>query len=361
MKKLIFSVFTFSLALLFALSGCSCTATPPLTFNDAYLGEESVSGNYYSETLEYSVESESSYQTITNSAGVDQSKVPKYKGTYVVYFSNANNSLPDINTNINYDENDYQYIKSVLSLSFTVNGITYNDQIVSEVYFYSNEYSLAPVYSKTTMKYTYLVIGIEQKLSQVIYQYSTVYNKANFKTTKAYYAPSENEDINNIDVTNTNINNASDPSYFDTAKLKPFLNGTSTYEYTVRTAIDNNQLMFAIRNSNLGSVTLPTISYSYDKPIEIVAQNKNNANITIDELEYNGQTKENVNMPIKNVEFYINSTTNRGSSKYMSIQKEAVDGINNNALIVEYAEPLLSGLSTIGALVYKLNKVTINN
>ena len=356
MKKLLFVVLSFSLALLFALSGCSCATPQPLSFNRAYLGEGS---GYYSEELEYSVGYESTYQSITNSAGVDQSKIPEFNGTYVVNFSNKNNHrLPEgVTTDLDY-ELDYHYIKSTLSLSFTVNNKTYNDQIVSEVYFHSKDWSLAPVYSKTTMKYTYLFVDAENDLSQIIYQFSTTYKKNGYISTKTFYQPEENEDVNLIDITDTDVNS---PSYFDTQKLKAMAGNGKSHEYDLQAIVDNNQLMFAIRNSNLGSVKLPTVSFSYDAPVDITAQNRNQANYTIENLIYNGENKDNTNMPINNVEFYINATNNRGSSKYMSIQREAVNGISNNALIVEYAEPLLSGLSNIGALVYKLNKVTIIN
>lgn len=350
MKKLLFSIFTLSLALLFALSGCSCTATPPLAFNKAYIGEGI--GNY-SETLEYSIEFAKSYQGISANANVDEEKLPKdLSGTYVSYFSDATNSLPSgITTNIDY-ENDYHYIKSVLSLSYTINGKTYFDQMVNEVYFHSKDWSFAPVYSKTTMKYTYFVVD-QETLPQAIYQYSTTYNKANFKTIKTIYNPADNEDVNLIDIT--------DSSSFDTTKLTPFSGSGVSHEYTIRTAIDNNQLLFAIRNSSLEGATIPTISFTYDNATSIAAKGRNDATYTINNLNYNGTPINTIELPVKNIEFYINNVNNRGSSKYLSIQKGAVDNVKNNALMVEYAEPFLSGLSTVGALVYKLNKVTINN
>ncbi len=356
MKKILFVVLSFSLALIFALSGCSCAVSQPLSFNKAYLGESS--GNY-AEVLEYSVGYESTYQSITNSAGVDQAKIPEFNGKYVVEFSNyRNNDLPDgVVTDLDYEQ-DYHYIKSTFTLSFTVNNKTYNDQIVSEVYFHSKDWSLAPVYSKTTMKYTYFFPDAEEDLTQMIFQYSTLYKKSGYILTKTYYEPEENEDVNLIDITDTDVNS---PNYFDLQKLKAMAGNGKSHGYELKGVVDNNQLMFAIRNSNLGTVNLPTVSFSYDTPIKITAKNRNQANYTIENLIYNGENKDNTNIPVNNVEFYINATNNRGSSKYMSIQKEAVDGISNNALIVEYAEPLLSGLSNIGALVYKLNKVTIIN
>ena len=347
MKKLLFAILACSLAFIFALSGCSCAVTQPLVFNKTYLGEGS--GNY-SETLEYTVGYESTYQSITNSTNTSSSDIPAFNGTYVVYFSDSNND-PGVTTDINF-ENDYHYIKSVLSLSFTHNGKTYNDQIVSEVYFHSKEWSYAPVYSKTTMKYTYFTVNTQDQFPQVIYQYTTLYKKSSYVLTKTHYDPDENEDINLIDITDENSLN--------TQKLVGFNNSGASHEYTLRRAVDNAQLMFAIRNSTL-STSLPTVSYSYDVPINIKAESKGQENCTINQLDYNGQSLSNVNMPITNVVFGIDSTNNKGSSKFMKIQKEAVGDIKNNALIVEYAEPLLSGLTNVGALVYKLNKVTIGN
>ncbi len=353
MKKLLFVVLSFSLAFLFALSGCSCAATQPLSFNKAYLGEKT--GNY-SEILEYSVGYESSYQDISNNTEIRKDQIPEYKGTYVVEFSNSHNALPSgINTDIDYEQ-DYHYIKSVLSLDVTFNGKTYNDKIVSEVYFHSKDWSLAPVYSKSTIKNTYLSIE-DNEVDQKIYQYSIIYTKSNYTVTKTYYAPDANEDVNLIDVTNTTDSNSS--SYFNTQKLLPLSGNENSQQYQIRTIIDNAQLLFAIRSSNIDDTIIPTTSFTYDQPVKMMASYKNDVNYTFEKLTYNGENKDNTNIPVENLEFSINSTNNRGSSKYLSIQKESANGVNDNALIVEYAEPILSGISNIGALVYKLNKVTI--
>ncbi len=356
MKKLLFAVLSLSLALIFALSGCSCATTQPLSFNKAYLGDVP-SGSYY-ERLEYSVGYERTYQSITDSIGIDQNKMKdcNFNGTYVVEFSDSHNALPDgIETNLTY-EPDYFCIKTTLNLYFTVNGKTYHDQMVGEVYFFSRDWSLAPVYSVNTSKYTYFYLDSDEPLPQVIYQTSTLYKKGKYTLTKMRYAPQENEDINNLDLTETDVNS---PNYFDLTKLSAFTGNGKSYEYELKRVVDNAQLMFAIRNSDSNTANLPTISFSYDKPIDISAKKKNQANYTFNTLTYNGDNKDNTNMLVNNVEFYINTTNNRGSSKYLSIQCEEVNGIKNNALIVEYAEPLVSSISTIGALVYKLTNATV--
>ncbi len=352
MKKLLYTILCLILTLFFALFGCSCAIAQPLTFNKNYLGD---ANGHYSEILEYTVENQSSYQSITNSTDVDDANIPKFSGTYVVEFSDY---LPtEIDTDIDYEQY-YHYIKSTLSLNISfADGTELNDKIISEVYFHSKDWSLAPVYSKTTMKNTYLSLSSETKYQQMIYQYSALYNKENYTLTKTYYNPAENEDINLIDITDTDPNS---PSYFNTEKLVALSGNGNSHEYKTRTIIDNAQLLFAIRNSNLDGSTLPTVSFTYEKPIDMVAKNRNEVNYTLENFTYNGEDKSSTNITVNNIEFYINSTNNRGSSKYMSIQKEEANGIKNNALIVEYAEPLLSGLSNIGALVYKLNKVTIS-
>ncbi len=355
MKKLLFTCFSLCLAILFALSGCSCTMTQPLVFNKAYIGDGS--GNY-SEKLEYSVGYESSYQDITNATNIDKDKIPSYSGTFVFEFSNSHNALPiGIKTDIDYEQ-DYHYLKSSLTLDITLDGKTYNDKIITEVYFHSKDWSLAPVYSKTTMKNTYMALGSEISVDQMIYQYTTLYKKGSYTLTKTYYKADDKEDVNLIDIENTTDSNS--PSFFNTEKLSAMSGNGKSYEYEVRRVIDNAQLMFAIRNSDLNNA-IPTVSFSYGSPININASNKNQTNYNIDKLIYNGENKDKTNMTVNNIEFSINSTNNRGSSKYMAIQANEVNGIKNNALIVEYAEPVLSGLSNIGALVYKLNKVTIKN
>ncbi len=362
MKKLLFIVLSLILTFLFALSGCSCEVSQPLSFNKAYLVDISNGDHHYTETLSYAVTYKPVYQNISNASDLDDDKIVEcgFNGNYDVYFSNKLNELPEgITTNINFkEEQDLHYIKSTLNLSFTVNGKTYNDQIISEVYFYSRDFSLAPVYSITTMKYTYFFLNIEDELTQVIYQYSNTYNKSKYRSTKMCYQAETDEDINDIDLTMTAETYKGSLGYFDLTKLKPISGNGKSHEYELKRVIDNNQLMFAIRNSNL-SATIPTISFTYDDAVEITANNRNTVDYEIKGLTYNGQAIPDTTMKVKNVEFGINATNNRGSSKYMYIQKEAVNGINNNALIVEYAEPLLSGFANVGALVYKLTNATV--
>ena len=351
MKKLLYTILCLGLTLIFALFACSCAMTQPLTFNKNYLGD--VKDNYY-EKLEYSVEYKSSYQDIVNATTYANEDIPTFNGTYVVEFSD--HTITELESDINFDEQSYHHLKSTLSLDITFkDGTVLNDKIVSEVYFYSKDWALAPIYSMSTMKTSFLTLGAETKYEQMIYQYSVLYNKDSYNISKKYYSADENENINLIDITDTDPNS---PSYFDTTKLTALSGDGKTVEYDIKTIIDNAQLLFAIRNSEL-SAKLPTVSFTYETPIELVATAENEANYTINQLTYNGEDKSNTSMPITIVELYINSSNNRGVTKYLNIQKEEVNGIKNNALMVEYAEPVLSGLTSLGALVYKLNKVTI--
>ncbi len=351
MKRFAFIILSICLAFVLALSGCSCTGDTLLEFNNADIK------NIKKEVLIYDVSFEKNYKVYNRESTVNESLLPDYQnGKLVMEYSSEGKQLPDdsITTNIDYDDNTslYYYVKTTLTLDVSVQGTTYNDKIVSEVYFHSAEWAYAPVYSKTTVKNTFIAMDQERiQAVQSIYQYTTTYRKDNYLLTKKVYNPSQNEDINLIDV-----------EQFDQSKLIAIQGNSSLIEYTARHAIDNVQLLFALRNikiSKNSSATLPVSTYMYNEPQSLVIINASQAPIPT-AVTYNGVNK-NVEIPVNNLEISLTGTTNGGPTKYVSIQNKEADGILNNALPVEYAEPVFENASfqMIGALVYKLSDVEI--
>ena len=355
MKKFLFLILSICLAFTFALSGCSCEPDAFLEF------DKSKTHNILSETLVYNVNYEENYKGITIAQAVNKSLLPSYDGTLTLNFETGKPLPLDITQHVKFDDIEtFNYIKSVLDLTVVVDGKTYNDKLISEVYFYDAEWALAPVYSKTVVKTTYIAMDSTKiEADQNIYEYSTVYKNGKFTQTKKQYKKDANEDINGINIENSN-------EY--TAKLKSLTGDGNSHDYKLRHAIDNIQLIYAIRNLNIkkdDSTTLPTITYMYNKPMNLLVKNDSESSFTFNSLTYNGivydQTTSKVEMPTKNLSISLSGTTHTGSKKYLTLQKDAVSGIANYALPVEYAECLFenASLNTLGALVYTLKTATI--
>ena len=355
MKKFLTIILSFCLIFVLAMSGCSCAPESLLEFND------SLTENIKTEKLVYDVSFERIYKDIQRSKDLNESLMPVYtNGTFTIEYDGAGKSLPaGVQTNINFDNiSAYKYVKSVLEINVEVSGKTFNDKIISEVYFYPSEWAFAPVYSTTTIKNTYIALNSSKvDYSHNIYKYSTTYSTDKYVLTKQYYDTAEltDEQVNAIDITN-----------MEQAKLKAMSGNGNAHEYSLRRTIDNVQLIFAIRNLSLSkdaSTNLLATTFMYDEPKELIIANNSETIITLTQLNYNDTVQNNLDMPVKNIQFGLSGTNYIGANKYISIQKSEVGVVKNNALPIEYAESVIenSSYSTLGALVYKLKEVSIVN
>ena len=358
MKKFLFLILSVFLAFTFALSGCSCAPESFLEF------ETVTTNNIKTETLVYDVEWRENYKSITLSQDINKALLPTYEGSLTLEFNSTGKQLPNdadgnqIPQHIKFDQIEtFNYIKSVLDLKVKIGEDEYNDKIISEVYFYDAEWALAPVYSKTTVKNTFIAMTAKEiEADQNIYEYTTLYKNGNFTFTKKYYNKQKNEDINLVDIEN-----------LDQTKMKSLSGNGSSHEYGLRKAIDNVQLIFAIRNSNIKkdkSTTLPTITYMYNNPMNLLVKNESESSSPVN-FDYNGVNIES-NMLTKNLTISLSGTNHVGSKKYLTLQRDSlqIDSLNNLAnysLPIEYAESIFENISfnTIGALVYKLKSVDI--
>ena len=351
MKKIVFLILSVLLCLTFALSGCSCAPDSYLEFENA------VTTNVKTETLVYDVSFADDYKGLSCAQPVNKDLLPEYKnGSLIIEFNGSGKPLPDgITQHITFDGiSTFNYIRSVLTIDVVVNGKTYNDKIISEVYFYDAEWAFAPVYSKTTVKNTFIAMSTTQiGCDQKVYEYSTIYKNEKYTLNKKYYSPAQGEDINLVDIEN-----------LDQTKMKGLVGNGGSHEYEKRKAIDNVQLLFIARNLNLAkgkSSTMPTVTYVYNGPKTLLIKNNSQSSMVLGEINYNGTTLTNVDMPVKNLVIAIDGSDHVGANKYLTLQSEKVGDIENFAFPVEYAESIIENHSynMIGALVYKLKSVSI--
>ena len=376
MKKILYLFLAITLLLSFTLGGCSCNPSTPLVFSPNFLGKDA-SGNTntinssYTETLTYKVEYEAEYDTLKKSQSITEDLSNVYQnGLYVSEFkvfssiSTAGSTLDsgaikDItnidDSNQDYAQSEIYYIKNKLSLDVVKDGYNNTDTIESHVYFYPAGLSFAPIYSYTQMKMTYMFLNngkLEPKT--YVYQFEFFYNTNNFSCVKKFYDFTK-EDVKDFDF--------SDSAW--TSKLQNMPGSGNSKEYTARQVIDNNQLLFAIRSLNIASgnsQTLPTTNYTYGDKKDLSVSNKNDGTTTLN-FNYNGTPITDLAMPVKNMSFVIGGTDNVGSQKYITVQKEKVDGsaVENTALPIKYVEGIVesSSYNTIGVLEYTLTDVNI--
>ena len=207
------------------------------------------------------------------------------------------------------------------------------DTINSTIYFGGKSISFAPIFSYTSSNYStlncfsdeYAVIG------NVTSKSSVLYNKGNYKITN-----NTTEDV-----------------------------VESSYDYSLSTVVDNNQLLFALRNFEVdGSALgyLPTVSPAYGESKYLTIENESEYTLENISIKFNDHTITG-NMPVKRYSYKLSDTTTTGFKQYLTIQREPVEGQSSpfeyRSLLTEYASPLISygSISVMGALVYTLSSV----
>ena len=119
-------------------------------------------------------------------------------------------------------------------------------------------------------------------------------------------------------------------------------------------------MLFALRNVAVDeekTVYIPTVATNYGdyKSLAITNKAENEQEITV---KVNGSEKTE-RIKVKNLSYAINSKNGAGTSQKVVIQKsDKSSAIPDKALMIEYAEPLItqSSPSKLGALVYTLTE-----
>ena len=341
-----FIAVTTALICLLLLSGCNQKVI--LEFNNNFYGSANDPSIGYSETLVYEVKCAPDYTNLKKDTITLPSYSLKYgyEGTYTstLNVGSLNSPAIDFPPNNSTDFNDDQtkiifYLKTELNLTSTykVDGkkaegytenddgtISYEEYVTSQVWFMRKGLSFAPILSIVSQKSTAIELGEVANISL-------------------------QESSNRIDYTNENYQ--VDITVGET-------NQTDSYDYTFRTAIDNAQLLFAIRSLEIAeeaSVNLPVISpvYGEVQTLTVTNSTENSKSAKINGVE--------TQIPVKNINFKLSAKYNTGLPHYAFIQKNGNDTqIPNKALIIEYAAPISTrgNICNLGAMVYTLTSAT---
>lgn len=350
MKKFLITIVSLSLAICFAFSAIGCSGVSTLSFSNSFNGGSEP--NSLTETLIYDVELVDNYNNKIQKAQSFPDEVVKYgytNGKYTVKLTVApfiDNSEIKTKSGIEFDANIYHlHTEFSIDVSYEIkNKDKYEntDSIITDTYFYPAGQSFAPMYSSTHSKQSFLSISSSEAV-----------------TASVSFNESQTEIVYNQDKYTITTDNKSTEGK-DSIK-------TVTYNYDLKSVIDNTQLLFALRNMNLTenvTSSLPTVAPAYGEAKKLSISLVDSVN-QLAEVSYNGGEPSS-EIPVKNIKFNIQSNTNSGAYQYVSIQTGAVkngqtDLIPNRSLIVKYATPHVAfgSFLSMGAFVYTLKTVTV--
>lgn len=332
------------------LSGCSCSGDNTLSFNSI---------NATAETLSYTVKQVDDYGSVKKSAELDKYFTFEYSvGTYTTTLEETSKSDEEIKNSDILEIKDAKgdaLIANVyklttdfeIDLTVTINGqepYLHKEKITTKTYIASHGASLAPLYAKEDAEYTIISVGSDKAEIAIVKSVSeTFYNKDEYRTVKTYkdFKTDETVNLDGVEAQET------------------------TTKYTFRSAIDNAELLFAIRGLKIeekASETIQAVSSGYEAPQPIKITNTALAEKQFTLKNYNGA--ENVTETIKysSLSFSLDKTNASGTPQYASVQTEAAGNIKNTCLLLEYVKPLITygTFMSMGALVFTLDSVITN-
>lgn len=311
-------------------TGCSCSQQTALSFSAEAFGDaEPRTG--YKEVCEYSIEydADSVLNPRSSSLSSDILDLEYSDGIFTTELEVISpSSLPDYAKSdildvITSEDNVYSY-KTDFSVNvvYTISGekikTPYSEKITTISYFCSMKKSYAPIYSATTAEYsTITAYDGNVQINKFKAEYSISYSQKEYVIKKT----------------------ANDT------------NSTKSYDYTYKTAADNAQLLFLIRNKAIdvdGNATLPVIAPAYGEQTVLYLTNKSKETA---DYRVNGDLT-----PISsdNVYFSVNDVYTSGVS-----QRVAIGTYEGKKLLIEYEEPLTTygGMLALGTLKYTLKTV----
>ena len=348
MKKFLFCLLSLVTAFALALAGCG--GSTPLSFSSAFSGQDEDPSSY-KEVAVYNVNYVADYNGLKKENVLNNYVYFEFtNGTYTTVLETIDrNTLTQ--ENIESDILDDLTINSdtiyKYTTTFTIDAkyevfdkqATYNfsDSIVTETYFCSYRMSYAPIYTKTTNNYSSLTVSggvADVPFGASVCQ--TFYNKNSFRTIKEYY-PTLPADENFL---------------LDREEY--------TQEYDYKTAIDNTQLLFAIRNIAVNEEQtdyLPTISYQYTSAKTLHLTNTNFSTEKLD-FTYNGQ-QVNKDITLRNYSISLSNGNNSGLPHFASVMKEKTETVGQ-VLLTSYTQPLIcyGAMYCMGALHFTLSSFT---
>ena len=362
MKKILIS---FLLVITIVFGGCSCNAQTTLSFGNEW--NNSQTGKVgMKETLTYDVSLSENYSSGDYSfnkssalSGIKYDFSGTYTSTLTVldYMAEIPNAESSLVTEIRSNSTQTIFhLKTRLDMtaSYNLSGTAdgeyteYRDFIESEVYFSGS--SLMPVYSVTESKFSHLMLADGK------YQVETSHSKNEILYEKTSYV------INSTQI---------DPEPASDAEKTT----SETINYNYKTAIDNTELLFALRGFSLkkdNTSSLPVVSPTYGSVQTLNVKYYDDQEMVVN-TSVNGGTTTESTLSAKCVSFVLSPSgsgctscfggTTTGSPQLVFIQSSSNQSVTEKrALVLRYVSPLTAidgTYSRMGALVYNLKDYTV--
>lgn len=331
--------------MLICFSACSCNSKSPLSFTSDWNNGENQIG--YTEKAVYSVNYQADFKMDSLDYSVDQAikDVVDFKftdGTYTVtakiepkgnlpkkYVGNVLDSSVESVIHLTTDYSIKAHYKYGAKTDYDV----YEDFIKTDAYFCLAGASYTPLYVVQENNYSLLSVGTDSaNVISTHFKHEFIYSKETYVINK--------------------INPETDK-----------VTKTDEYEYSYKTAIDNAELLFALRNLTIadvdGTSVLPTVSATYGAPKELLV--KRHAGVSLNlPLSINGGAEQEESIPLRVYSFRLNDNLTSGKSQIVYIQSKKTDTLEYRSHVVRYVEPLTAynSFNDMGVLVFTLNSVT---
>jgi len=375
MKRLFKLVLSLALVFTTVLGGCSCATPVPLAFKPHFNGGQKFDG-FSSETLTYNisyVNGSEEYSLLKKNSALDNliSDFNVENGSFVTKLSIDFQENDQIKKSGLYGENglvkpNSPYFLQKTTMQYTgklvlKNGVehSFTDKIETTVYFLQ-ESSFAPLYASQVSEMSLISTGDNNvSVSSVKYVYETIYGDSEYTVNSKLYSKG---------VVTYNLSNNEKAEKFNNDYQLTSENNES-FEYNLKTVVDNTQLLFILRNLETTqdkTSTLPVIAPAYKEAQSLAIMQMNTASPKLN-FEYNGNTaKENETIPVKKLAFALNDAFTSGQSQYLVYQtgKSSAETptVENRALLIEYAFPLpvYGSMTILGGLKCTLKSVAFN-
>ena len=356
MKKTLLSLLL-CLAILFAGTGCGTLAE--LSLGTAWLGSGTERSGV-TETLKYSVTFDENF---TEGDSYSFKKDSALDGLFYNYKNGEYTTTVSVIERFNLPDNvkesdiftthtiDTVY-KITSELKITAVYTTeegekeFNDSIITKSYVCNSSSAYAPVYSLT--EYDCLIPMYKEAENNKKYMIAKETNRQKYVAEIFYNSSSYTLKTFDYD------------AYAENPSVEP--ESSKEKNYTFKTVIDNNELLFAIRNCALvkdNSAVLPTINVAYVDYTNIAVKNNEELTLKLKNVSNNGAaiTEEEVSASLFS---FGKSDMNSGRSQLVYIQNKASKNLAMKSLLVKYVTPLTmytSNYYCMGAMVYTLNSV----
>ena len=345
MRKILIVLVSAILMLVVVLSGCGCSGSS-LEFSPLFYGTSGEPNEGYVQQSTYQVSLSDSYgEDIKKNSGLNNLIEYNYSGIYVSRLSVISHLDSSIKTDMREEiEKSSVLIYKLettleLNLTYTIKNGTEESQvdtIHTATYFTPASSGFMPIYTTTESCMHYIVAyGESVKIQKVTANNSVLYNDKNYVVSTKYDNNAKTE---------------------------------TTYEYKRQTLIDNSELLFVMRNINLGAkeqYEMPTVSYQYGAEKNIMITNDGvgttEMQINQSDLTINGEDYDQDKINVKRYKFRVSEDKNMGVEQFVYIQNGECGNLGNRNVIYKYVEPIytLGTYSCLGVLEYTLTDLTI--